>query len=356
MDDIDTAGHDAAADGEDIAMISSSAIAPAQGFNSWEPRVLQLLECLAESASGRTQVPGDDTGAAKQPALVQQFTATITRESVLVTFFDITLEVMRRSNIPWSAGVDKAITNSLELLDGPVGVDPELARRKLEIREQYRLMCLKRMLFSYGLPDFHISNTRMAYPLLQWLVRKTDSPGIMADALQLVDAYHQLSRTTAYVLRLQALCEAGDPDKVAKLIEYIDVTEHQPHSKDSHYARLVPTEASLSLDSGTSAAKDDQTVSRYVPMEIVRRGLCWIHELLDSMTFTGESSKIQFSQYVEAAMAMIHALDALCKKHVAAAQALAEGTSSQHGERVLPQYLLDKIKDFVAEEKASMGV
>ncbi|KAJ1953036.1 hypothetical protein EC988_003223, partial [Linderina pennispora] len=354
MDDIDTASH-GAVDGEDIAMISNSAVAPAQGFNSWEPRVLQLLECLAESTSGRMNMPANESSSTKKLAPMRPSSA-ITSETILATYLDTMLEVMRRSNIPWSTGIDKAIGDSLKLLDGHADIDPELGRRKLEIGEQYRLMCLKRMLFSYGLPDFHISNTRMAYPLLQWLVRKTDSPGIMADALQLVDAYHQLSRTTAYVLRLQALCEAGDPDKVSSLIEYIDKTEHGSTIKETGSVHLPPTEHHTPLDSGSSATKDDQNASRYVPMEVVRRGICWVREFLDSMTFTGESSKAQFSQYAEASMAMIRTLDALCKKHMAAAQALAEGTSGSHRAHALPQHLLDKIRDFVSGEKATMGV
>ncbi|KAJ1962487.1 hypothetical protein GGI12_002617, partial [Dipsacomyces acuminosporus] len=327
-----------------------------QGHHSWEPRVLQLLSCLHRSSTGKRQSSGssdDIPEASATTALPGSATLPLTtsRESMLATYLDIVLEAMRRSSIPWSSGIDKTIEDSLKLLERYASLDSELRRRELEIKEQHRLMCLKRMLLSHGLADFHISNTKMASPLLQWLVRKTDSETIMADALQLVDAYHHLSRTSAYVLRLQALCESCDAGKVGEFISFIDETEHgsgagRKASKDS-----TPRPDSA-LDSDARAS-DSQTITKYVPMEVARRTFCWIHEVLDNMSFTGESSRAQFKQFAGAGMAIVRSLEALAEEYKQAAQSTDQ--SARHS-CTLSTSLLDKLHGFLAGEKDTLGV
>ncbi|KAJ2516968.1 hypothetical protein H4217_004253 [Coemansia sp. RSA 1939] len=286
---------DADSDDEGVALAPALPVPSNAGRHSWEPRALGLLSCLYLSCTGRRNravqgslVDGSNNGngsacGAPFPPL------TSSRIGLLATYAGLMLEVMRRSSIPWSEAIDSAIGDATALLTHYSGMGGELDRCQREIKDQLRLMCLKRMLLSHGLADFHISNTRMAYPLLQWLVRKTDDEAIMADVLQLVDVYHHLSRTSAYVLRLQALCETGDAERVAALMAFIDETEY--------------------------ASCADTAIQRYLPVEVARRGLCWVREVLDNMQFGKTTSRVEFRQLAGAALAITRALRDLSRKY-----------------------------------------
>ncbi|KAJ2515776.1 hypothetical protein GGI11_003660, partial [Coemansia sp. RSA 2049] len=286
---------DADSDDEGVALAPALPVPSSAGRHSWEPRALGLLSCLYLSCTGRRNravqgslVGGNNNGNGSAcgfpfPPL------TSLRIGLLATYAGLMLEVMRRSSIPWSEAIDSAIGDATALLAHYSGMDGELDRCQREIKDQVRLMCLKRMLLSHGLADFHISNTRMAYPLLQWLVRKTDDEAIMADVLQLVDVYHHLSRTSAYVLRLQVLCETGDAERVAALVAFVDETEY-----------------------GSCA---DTAIQRYLPAEVARRGLCWVREVLDNMQFGKTTSRVEFRQLAGAALAITRALRDLSRKY-----------------------------------------
>ncbi|KAJ2720088.1 hypothetical protein H4S00_003318 [Coemansia sp. D1744] len=259
---------------------------------AWEPRVLALLSCLHSDMSG-AQPTAARTGHARALGAVA-------------------LEAMRRSAIPWSSGVDEAAQKALEVLDR-FGSDDEVAVLAREAREQLRLMRLKRMLRAHGLGDAHISDTRMAGAVLQWLARRPGAD-VMRDVLQLVDAYHHLSRTAAYVLRLQALCETGDTDAVAALIGFIDSEEHGV-----------------------------QPVARLVPLEVARRTLCWTRDLLDSMAFGADASRELFRRHVASAVVVLRALEALAARRAedpACALAPAE---------------LARLRTFVAVNDSTLG-
>ncbi|KAJ2161899.1 hypothetical protein GGF46_001090 [Coemansia sp. RSA 552] len=340
-------------DAPDTDMVSS------RGHHSWEPRVLQLLSCLYASIFGQRDASGQGLLDSTADAEKTMPPLTTSRLGLLKTFFDIVLEAMRRSTIPWSSAIDTVIGRILRLLDRHADIDPDMSQARLEIREQFRLMCLKRMLLSHGLPDFHISNVKMAYPLLQWLARKTDSDGVMPDILQLVDAYHHLSRVSAYVLRLQALCETCEPEKVSALIGFIDSTEHGGGVKGAPPAdSSTPAQYALqaSTCSGGSHAKgearngssDQAHISKYVPLEVARRGICWIREVLDSMGFAGEPSRAQFRQLAGGAMAMLRTLEDLAAKY--------EQSTHLHHNRTLARHEQEKLRAFIAAETSVLGV
>ncbi|KAJ2739626.1 hypothetical protein H4R23_000324 [Coemansia sp. Cherry 401B] len=234
--------------------------------SAWEPRVLQLLTCLHASIGGKR--------AAGQDSLAQ----TSPRTAQVQTLSAVTLEAMRRSAIPWSDGVNTAAHRALALLERYADTEEELARAQTEVREQLRLMRLRRMLQAHGLPDTRISDTRMAHTLLQWLARRPSAD--MRDVLQLADAYHHLSRTAAYVMRLQTLCETGTADDAAALLHFID-------------------------------AEEPVAGRSYIPLEVARRTLCWVREALDSMTFGGDASRTEFRQLTAAAVAIVRTLDTL---------------------------------------------
>ncbi|KAJ2870062.1 hypothetical protein GGH93_005857 [Coemansia aciculifera] len=345
---------------EDNTPAAMSGILGSAGRHAWEPRVICILGCLyASCVGGDVQaLPVDDIASLGSAAALPLTTA---RLASLKTYFELVLEIMRRSMIPWSSGIGAAIEKCFSLFGVYGDLEDDLSRCRMEITEQYRLMCLKRMLLSYGLHDFHISNTKMAYPLLQWLVRKTDSSTIMSDVLQLVDAYHHLSRTSAYVLRLQALCEAGEAAAVADLVRFIDVTEHG--SATSHLGMQSDHDrlAGLPLLNRLEPAVPDgsrvgQSIQRYVPMEVVRRGICWVREVLDNMAFVGESSRAQFKQLVGAAIAMLRTLEELARQYSYRQlpfDGMAPNLEVEHG---LVEPELHRLTRFVSKESRALGV
>ncbi|KAJ1904374.1 hypothetical protein LPJ81_002529 [Coemansia sp. IMI 209127] len=237
---------------------------------------------------------------------------------------------MRRSSIPWSSSIDSAIGSATSLFSHYASMDTEISRCQSEIKDQFRLMCLKRMLLSHGLSDFHISNTRMAYPLLQWLVRKTDDESIMADVLQLVDVYHHLSRTSAYVLRLQVLCEIGDSERTAALMMFIDATEYSI---------------------GAEAA-----IQRYMPMEVARRGICWIREVLDNMPFGESASRVQFRQLVGSALAIVRSLKELSHRYALNPNSSLGSNCTGGLGRYLVSSEIRALKEFVDQETSVFSV
>ncbi|KAJ2352943.1 hypothetical protein GGH92_000962, partial [Coemansia sp. RSA 2673] len=351
------------ANAQGVAEDTSAAMAGilgSAGRHAWEPRVICILGCLYSSCVGRDVLASavDDVASLGSAAALPLTTA---RLASLKTYFEIVLEVMRRSMIPWSSGIDAAIEKCFSLFGVYGDLEDDLSQCRLEITEQYRLMCLKRMLLSYGLHDFHISNTKMAYPLLQWLVRKTDSSTIMSDVLQLVDAYHHLSRTSAYVLRLQALCEAGEAAAVSDLVRFIDTTEHGSATShlgaQSGHDRLAGLPLLNRLEaSGAAGSRAGQPIQRYVPMEVVRRGICWIREVLDNMAFVGESSRAQFKQLVGAAMAMLRTLEELARQYSHRQlpfDGMPPNLDMEHG---LAEPELHKLTRFVSKESRALGV
>ncbi|KAJ2710090.1 hypothetical protein H4R19_003918, partial [Coemansia spiralis] len=348
--DREMAAHAGSARGDsnddgDAAMALDVGVRMVQVHHSWEPWVLHLLGCLYADAVGRQSTGNGGLGLLAEPvdgeAAPLLPPLTTSRAGLLRTLFEVALDVMRRSAIPWAPAIDAVIARTRALLDGYAGVDADIARSKVEIGEQFRLMCLKRMLLSHGLPDFRISNTRMAYPLLQWLVRKTDSPDILLDVLQLVNAYHHLSRTSAYVLRLQALAEAGLTDQASELMAFVDTTEHGGAA-------------------GGPQPGSAQIIAKYVPLEVARRGICWVREVLDAMSFGGDASRDQFKRLVGTAIAVLRALEALAARHAARACESGGGGGSvadrlrTDGHLSRPE--LGKLQAFVAAETAVLGV
>ncbi|KAJ2080670.1 hypothetical protein H4R24_002907 [Coemansia sp. RSA 988] len=240
----------------------------AGGGAAAEARVLRIAECLYAGVVG-ARVPFG-VGQAAPP--------TAARTAHACALGDTVLAVMRCSAVPWSVAADSAIVATEAVLLPLADADSGVAERLAAVREQLRLMRLRRMLAAHGAATFRVAHTRMAAPLLQWLVRRS-AGDVMDDALLLVDAYHSLSRTGAYVMRLQALCEAGDAPAAAALIIRADATEH-----------------------------GDTPPLRYVPLEIVRRVARWVRDALDGLLPADQS---QFRRLAGPALAAVRALEHL---------------------------------------------
>ncbi|KAJ2454421.1 hypothetical protein EV183_001547 [Coemansia sp. RSA 2336] len=226
---------------------------------TWQPRVLRLLSSL-HAAIENKQMPGVASRTAQARAIGT-----------------VALELMRRSVVPWTEAIEEAAQHAVAVLERYAGADAEVGQAASEAQEQLRLMRLRRMLRTHGLPDEHISDARAAQGLVQWLVRQQGD--VMTDVLQVVDAFHTLSCTDAYAQRLQVLCEMGDADGAAALIADIDAREDKAR--------------------------------RCVAMEAARRALWWVRDALDSMAFSAADARMQFRQLAEAAAAVVRALTAL---------------------------------------------
>ncbi|KAJ1564985.1 Kinetochore-associated protein 1 [Nowakowskiella sp. JEL0078] len=144
---------------------------------SWEARVLVVVGCVTD------------------------------KESKL----DVILEIMRRTTVPWSEEVGELFLNALRW--------PALKKTD-ELREQYRLLRLKRMLIKYGIKGFNISDLSLSKSLLKFVLAKTDFTDSIDDAMQIVTAYHTLHKFEAYVIRLQNLCKEGQIQRAINLLRY----------------------------------------------------------------------------------------------------------------------------------------
>ncbi|TPX60794.1 hypothetical protein PhCBS80983_g01508 [Powellomyces hirtus] len=122
---------------------------------------------------------------------------------------DVVMELMKRTPVPWGTDVGEVF---LETLRYPA------ARRTEELREQYRLLKLKRMLVSYGISTFNISDKTLAKTLLPRILSRLDVVNAMKDAIQVVSAYHHLSKMEAYRIRLVNLFEAGLVERALNLL------------------------------------------------------------------------------------------------------------------------------------------
>ncbi|KAJ1967885.1 hypothetical protein IWQ62_001575 [Dispira parvispora] len=177
----------------------------------------------------------------------------------------VVLELMRRTPIPWSADVDQVVRDTLELVHD--------LRQGDEIREQYRLMRLRKMLLTYGIKTFNISNMSLAKSLVQYITSQVDIPTAMSDALQVVRAYHHLHASEAYLLRLQTLVNRGTADQVRSLL-----------------ASMVTQGKTSSLPAAVVAAEGDRMVDEGLDIK-VRRMVFISHHVLGWLVDELEESK-----------------------------------------------------------------
>ncbi|KAI9026821.1 rough deal protein C-terminal region-domain-containing protein [Hyaloraphidium curvatum] len=164
---------------ENAGSASSLAGAP------WEARVLALIGCM-QSVEAKTET---------------------------------VLEVMRRAPVPWSDELDKTIT---EALAWPA------VRRIDELREQYRLMQLKKMLLRYEITSFNVSDLSLATGLMRHILSRTDLTDVMDDAMQVVTAYHHLTKLDAFATRLRNLLAEEEHSRAITLLHTGSETSSLP--------------------------------------------------------------------------------------------------------------------------------
>ncbi|KAI8821507.1 rough deal protein C-terminal region-domain-containing protein [Fimicolochytrium jonesii] len=123
---------------------------------------------------------------------------------------DVVMELMKRTPVPWGSDVGEVFLATLKY---PV------MRRREELREQYRLLKLKRMLVSYGIGSFNISDKVLAKGLLPRILGRMDVMHAMDDVMQVVSAYHHISVLQAYRIRLRNLYEHGFIERANRLLQ-----------------------------------------------------------------------------------------------------------------------------------------
>jgi hypothetical protein len=206
--------------------------------------------------------------------------------SVLDIKVDLILEMMRRSPVPWSQDVDMVIKQSLTWTS---------AQRVEEIREQYRLMLLKKMLLRHGIKLFNVADLSMAKELLHFIVSRTDLPDAMDDAMMVVNAYHHLSRLDAFASRLRHLCLDNQLDRAVLLLKHGRETEAQG---DESLGKLIGDVPFVLHDALT------------IGQEVVEWSVDVMHEVVTSNekpTFD-DAAKLTFRNALETAVELIRVM------------------------------------------------
>ncbi|XP_074632538.1 kinetochore-associated protein 1-like [Acropora palmata] len=151
------------------------------------------------------------------------------------------LEVMRHAMIPWSASVEKLVTEFM-------AEHPD----DLNLKEQYRLVELKRMLSRYGLRTFHVSYSSKAKAIVRYILTR-DKPTVMEDALKVVSSFSHITEDEAYVVRLQKLCMEN------KVPECLDLLNSLPLQQAERYSHELVTWLCGILDENQSDEQESNS-------------------------------------------------------------------------------------------------
>ena len=161
--------------------------------------VVLLAYCESTLRSGCTAHPGGAaTWEARMVAVAESTPDTATRAQ-------ITLEVMRTCTVPWSASVQSLIDHVLALPIAAAG--SSLAALVSAVREQLKLLQMKRMLVSYGVREINLADRAQAMRLARTIAVHPTSKTALDDALLVAAAFDSLSPRAVYTLRLQYLAQ-----------------------------------------------------------------------------------------------------------------------------------------------------
>ncbi|KAJ7374444.1 Kinetochore-associated protein 1 [Desmophyllum pertusum] len=131
-----------------------------------------------------------------------------------------TLEVMRHAMIPWSDSVEKLVTEFMAAYPND-----------MDLKEQYRLVELKKMLSQYGMRSFHVSYAARAKAIARYILTR-DQPTVMEDALKVVTSYSHVTEDEAYVFRLQKLCLENKIPACLELLESLPLQQAEQYAHE----------------------------------------------------------------------------------------------------------------------------
>lgn len=149
-----------------------------------------------------------------------------------------TLEVMRHAMIPWSESVERLVSEFMAAYPND-----------MNLKEQFRLVELKKMLSQYRIRSFHVSYAARAKAITRYILTR-DQPNVMEDALKVVTSYSHVTEDEAYVFRLQKLCRE---DKIPACLELL---ESVPLPQAEQYAHELVTWLSGILENNFSDTKE----------------------------------------------------------------------------------------------------
>ncbi|XP_041792351.1 kinetochore-associated protein 1 isoform X1 [Chelmon rostratus] len=126
---------------------------------------------------------------------------------------DAVLEIMQKAVVPWSNVVEKLVQQYLEM-DGP--------KQEL-LKESYRLMEIRKLLRSYGIRNFNLSNSTQIMTLIRYIL-KQDLPMSLEDSLTLAEAY-KLSTSQINYLYLIQLIGQGKTEECMTVLKKLSSAE-----------------------------------------------------------------------------------------------------------------------------------
>ncbi|MEQ2235438.1 hypothetical protein ILYODFUR_002347 [Ilyodon furcidens] len=126
---------------------------------------------------------------------------------------DAVLEIMQKAVVPWSNVVEKLVQQYLEM-DGP--------KQEL-LKENYRLMEIRKLLRGYGIRNFNLSNSTQVMSLIRYIL-KQDLPMSLEDSLTLAEAY-KLPTAQINYLYLTQLIGHGKTEEVLTVLKRLSSAE-----------------------------------------------------------------------------------------------------------------------------------
>jgi hypothetical protein len=89
--------------------------------------------------------------------------------------------------------------------------------QKDDLQENYKLMKLKQLIQRYGIQQFNISDTYLAFRLVRYILNQDDTNSLL-DAMECADAYHNYTTMELFIIRSQWLLKTGHLDRFSNLI------------------------------------------------------------------------------------------------------------------------------------------
>uniref|UniRef100_H3DEG7 Kinetochore associated 1 n=1 Tax=Tetraodon nigroviridis TaxID=99883 RepID=H3DEG7_TETNG len=126
---------------------------------------------------------------------------------------DAVLEIMQKAVVPWSNMVEKLVQQYLQM-DGP--------KQEL-LKESYHLMEIRKLLRSYGIRNFNLSNSTQIMTLIRYIL-KQDLPMSLDDSLTLAEAY-KLPTSHIHYLYLIQLIAQGKSEECMTLLKKLSTSE-----------------------------------------------------------------------------------------------------------------------------------
>ncbi|KAI8058284.1 hypothetical protein BDF22DRAFT_30475 [Syncephalis plumigaleata] len=123
---------------------------------------------------------------------------------------DTLLEWMRCLPVPWSSSVDDLLRQIVTHY-----------MNETSIKEQYRLLLLRRRLLSYGLTELNMADLGFIRRVVLYIIRQVDRRDALDDALKMADIYYHLKPHQIYVERMQALVEANQVDEAVLVYQQL---------------------------------------------------------------------------------------------------------------------------------------